>query len=92
MVSLGPLVRRLLGRRALQKADPFAGRTLSLGRPVAGVHVNEDTALTLSAVWACVRISRCFRFFPIMFRKKIYTNLEPIPADLDAWQVMCNEL
>lgn len=40
-----------------QPADPEQGRGLVLMPPrQAGVYVNEDTALTQSTVWACIRV------------------------------------
>lgn len=39
-----------------QPADPQQGRVLFLSQRVAGVRVTEETALTQSAVWACMRV------------------------------------
>lgn len=48
------LVGRMFGRSTTEPRDPDEARFYS-GRPLAGVKVDADTAITVPAVWACLR-------------------------------------
>src|SRR5579871_4403133 len=49
-------IRRIFGARTTsESADPFYQRVPWTGRTLAGISVTPDTAVTVPAVWACLR-------------------------------------
>ncbi len=66
-------------RQIIQREDPEGDRVPRRGRTVAGVSVNEDTALVVSAVWACLRyLSQTVAMLP--WRVMVETDAGSKPA------------
>lgn len=70
-----------------RKADPEAHRGVYMPPKPAGIKVTEDTALTLGAVWACVRvISEDIAGLPWhVMERRAGGGMVPVPDDPSDW-------